>query len=271
MNKNRLAIMLLVVILISTTVAYGLNIDLPKPTREFYINDFANLINEEVEQNILKVNLNYEKTKEKPQIVVVTVNNMKGLDENTYAVKLFEEWEIGNKGYDNGLLLLLALEERRIKIEVGYGLEGAITDSRTGRILDEALDYLSEGDYSTGIENIFYNLAQEVNEEYGYDNEDIFDDIDINNSYDSSSNVGSLFRLILLIIVIIIINGLGGGRSRRRGNIFMPIILPRFTNFGSGTHRGGGFGNGGFGGGGFGGGSFGGGGRSGGGGAGRGF
>jgi len=271
-NKNRLAIMLAVVMILSTTIAYGLNIDLPKPTREFYINDFADLINEEVEYNIIKINLNYEKMQEKPQIVVVTVNNMQGLDENTYAVKLFEEWEIGNKGYDNGVLLLLALEERRIKIEVGYGLEGAITDSKSGRILDEALDYLSEGDYSTGLENIFYNLALVVNEEYGYDNEDIFGDIDVDNSYDdSSSDIGSLFRLILLIIVIIIINGLGGGRGRRRGSVFMPYIIPRFTNFGSGTHRGGGFGNGGFGGGGFGGGSFGGGGRSGGGGAGRGF
>lgn len=264
--------MLLVVLIITTTVAYGLNIDLPKPTREFYVNDFANLINERAEYNILNVNLNYEKTQEKPQIVVVTVNNMKGLDENTYAVKLFEEWKIGNKGYDNGVLLLLALEERRIKIEVGYGLEGAITDSKSGRILDEALDYLSEGDFSTGLENIFYNLAQEVNDEYGYSQEEIFGDIEVDNSYnDNSSNVGSLFRLILLIIVIIIINGGFGGRRRRRGSMFMPYIMPRFTNFGSGIHRGGGFGNGGFGGGGFGGGSFGGGGRSGGGGAGRGF
>ncbi|WP_322790758.1 TPM domain-containing protein [Sedimentibacter hydroxybenzoicus] len=270
MNKNRLAVMLTALLIITSTVAYGLNIDLPEPTREFYINDFAGLMNDESKNNILKINLNYENTEEKPQIVVVTVKSMQGLDENTYSVKLFEEWEIGNKGYDNGVLLLLALEERRIKIEVGYGLEGAITDSESGRILDESLDYLSEGDYSTGLENIFYNLAIEVNNEYGYNNEDIFGDIKVENPYEeSSSNYGSLFRLIALIVIIIIINGFGGGRGRRRRSVFMPYFMPRFTNFGSGTHIGGFGGR--SGGGGFGGGSFGGGGRSGGGGAGRGF
>jgi len=266
-NKNLLAVVLAVLLIITATSAYGLNINLPEPTKEFYINDYADLMNGESKDNILRVNLNYEKTKEKPQIVVVTVKNMQGLDENTYAVKLFEKWKIGNKGYDNGVLLLLAIEERRIKIEVGYGLEGAITDSESGRILDSSLDYLSKGDYSTGLENIFYNLAKEVNDEYGYDDKDIFGDIKVNNSYKTgSTDLGPLFKLILLIFVLIIINGGFGGGRRRRRSIFIPPIVPRFNNFGSGTNIGKGFGGGGFGGG-----SFGGGGRSGGGGAGRGF
>lgn len=276
MNRSRLALMLTVLLIITSTVAYGLNIDLPDPTREFYVNDFAGLMSEESKDNILKVNLNYENTVEKPQIAVVTVKNMQGMDENTYAVKLFEEWKIGNKDYDNGVLILLALEERRVKIEVGYGLEGAITDSKAGRIMDNSMDYLSEGDYSTGLENIFYSVAVEINNEYGYNNDDIFGDIDVENSYEESpSDYGALIRLIVLIIIIIIINSRGRGGRRGRRNVFMPYFLPRFTNFGSGTHRGGFGSSGGFGGrsggGSFGGGSFGGGGRSGGGGAGRGF
>ena len=271
MNKNRLAVMLAILMIITSNVAYGLNVDLPEPTREFYINDFAGVMDTESKDNILKVNLNYENTQERPQIVVVTVKNMQGIDENTYAVKLFEEWKIGNKGHDNGVLLLLALEERRIKIEVGYGLEGAITDSKSGRILDESLDYLSEGDYSTGLSNIFYNLAIEVNNEYGYNNDDIFGDIKVENHYEGSDSAdyGALLRLIVIIIIIIIINSRGRGGRRGRRNVFMPYVFPRFTNFGSGTHIGGFGGR--SGGGGFGGGSFGGGGRSGGGGAGRGF
>lgn len=258
--------MLAAILVLSGVFAYGQELKLPEPTKEFYVNDFADLINEEAENNIVQINLNYEKTKEKPQIVVATVKNLQGLDENKYAVELFEKWQIGNKEYDNGLLVLLSLEERRIKIEVGYGLEGAITDSEAGRILDDSVDYLSAGDYSTGLENIFYQLAETVNEEYGFDNEEIFNNVDVDiQPVRSSADAGSLGKLILLIIVIIIINGFGGGRGRgRRRGIFIPPII----------HGPGGFGGGGFGGsggGGFGGGSFGGGGSSGGGGAGRGF
>lgn len=244
-------------LLFTGIVAYGQDVTLPSPTTEFYVNDFADIIDSEAEANMVKINLNYENTDEKPQIVVATVQNLQGLDENKYAVDLFEQWEIGNKEYDNGVLILLSLEERRIKIEVGYGLEGAITDAEAGRILDESLDYLSSGDYSTGLENIFYRVAERVNEEYGYDDDVIFGDVDRGTVYSNSSDYGALFKLILLIVLIIIINGFGGGGRRgRRRNIFIPPII------GPG---GGGFG--GFGGGG----SFGGGGRSGGGGAGRGF
>jgi len=265
LKRNLLSIMLVVALIVSGAFAYGQELKLPEPTKEFYVNDFANLINEEAENNIIQINLNYENTKEQPQIVVATVKNLQGLDENKYAVELFEKWKIGNRDYDNGILVLLSLEERRIKIEVGYGLEGAITDSEAGRILDSSLDYLSEGDYSTGLENIFYQLAETVNEEYGFDNDEIFNNVDVDiQPVRSSTDVGSLFKLILLIIVIIIINGFGGGGRRGRRGYFIPPII----------HRPGGFGGGGFGGsggGGFGGGSFGGGGSSGGGGAGRGF
>lgn len=248
-----------VLILMTGTVIYGQDLKLPEPKTKFYVNDFAELINDDAEQNILKVNLNYEKTKERPQIVVATVKNLQGLDENKYAVELFEKWKIGNNEYNNGVLVLLSLEERRIKIEVGYGLEGAITDSESGRILDNSIDYLSRGDYSTGLENIFYQLAEKVNEEYGYSNDEIFGNMEAPKS-EQSSMTGELIKLILVIILILIINFGGGGRGRRRRNLFFPPII-------YGPGRGGGFGGGGFGGGG----SFGGGGRSGGGGAGRGF
>lgn len=264
MKKSLLSIMLVVILLITGTFAYGQSVKLPEHTKEFYVNDFADLIDEEAENNMIRVNLNYENTKEKPQIVIATVPNLQGLDESKYIVELFEKWEIGNKEYNNGLLVLLSLEERRIKIEVGYGLEGAITDSEAGRILDDSLDYLSEGDYSTGLESIFYQLAERVNDEYGYDSDVIFGNVDRSHVEErQSSDAGALGKLILMIIVIIIINGFGGGgRGRRRRSIFIPPII----------HGPGGFGGGGFGG--FGGGSsggFGGSGRSGGGGAGRGF
>lgn len=242
-----------------TTGSHAFAVTYPNPTTEFYVNDYANLINVDVENNILNVNKRYENTSEKPQIVVVTVPDMQGIDEYDYSVGLFENWKIGNDEYDNGVLILLALEERRIKIEVGYGLEGAITDAEAGRILDASTDYLSNGDYSSGINNIFINVASRVNEEYNYNNDEIFSSINTDVKQNAPANIASYGRLIMLILLLIIIGGGRGGR-RRRGFFIWPFL------------GGGGFGgSSGYGGGGFGGGGFGGGGSSGGGGAGRGF
>lgn len=248
-----------ILVIAAITGSHVFAVTYPNPSTEFYVNDLANLINVDVENNILNVNKNYENTSEKPQIVVVTVPDMQGLDEYAYSVGLFENWKIGNDEFDNGVLILLALEERRIKIEVGYGLEGVITDAEAGRILDAATDYLSNGDYSSGINQIFINVASRVNEEYGYDNDEIFSGISTD-VQQNTANAASYGKLIMLILLLIIIGGGRGGR-RRRGFFIWPFLGGGGFGGGSGGHGGGGFGGGGFGGGG----------SSGGGGAGRGF
>lgn len=259
MKKLFLPHLLCFILVTAITGSHAFAVTYPNPTTEIYVNDYANLINVDVENNILNVNKRYENTSEKPQIVVVTVPDMQGIDEYDYSVGLFENWKIGNDEYDNGVLILLALEERRIKIEVGYGLEGVITDAEAGRILDAATDYLSNGDYSSGINNIFINVASRVNEEYNYNNDEIFSSINTDVKQNAPANIASYGRLIMLILLLIIIGGGRGGR-RRRGFFIWPFL------------GGGGFGgSSGYGGGGFGGGGFGGGGSSGGGGAGRGF
>ena len=71
------------------------------------------------------------------QIVVVTVQNLEGQSLEEYATELFRNYGIGDKEKNNGVLLLCAYEERQFRIEVGYGLEGTLTDGKTGRIQDE--------------------------------------------------------------------------------------------------------------------------------------
>lgn len=258
MRKRIFTSALIVLILFTNLVAYG-DVVMPEPTKIFYINDFADVIDENVEASITNVNLNYEKTTQKPQIVVATVQNMQGLDENSYATELFEKWGIGNKEYNNGVLILLAIDERKIKIETGYGLEGAIPDSVAGRILDSSTSYLSDGDYSKGIENIYFQIAKEVNKEYNFDDNVIFENMNVDiNEQTSNQNqvrVYSLIKPILIIILLLIFGGFRGGPGRRRRRSF--YIPPSIFR------GGGGFGGGG--------GGFGGGGSSGGGGAGRGF
>ena len=86
------------------------------------------------------------------QLAVVAVKSLQGGEIKDFAVKLFEQWGIGEKGKDNGVLLLAAIEDRAMWIEVGYGLEGALNDAKCGRIRDEWIfPRFKEGDYAQGL------------------------------------------------------------------------------------------------------------------------
>jgi uncharacterized protein len=241
------------------------DVAMPVPTNEFYVGDFAGLLSSEAESLIIGTNLNYEKTEERPQVVVVTVQNFGGLDVDAYAVKLFEEWKIGNSKYDNGVLLLLGVDERRVRIEVGYGLEGAIPDGTVGEILDTVTGDLSGGNYSEGLTKAFYLIAQEVNQEYNFDDNQIFGDQANINIQRSPSGTGQnngvavppIFKGfgILFILLLLWLD------YRFLGGFFLGLLMRSFLYGGRGGRGGGG----GFGG------SSGGGGRSGGGGGSRGF
>ncbi|WP_432664322.1 TPM domain-containing protein [Wukongibacter baidiensis] len=261
-KRNAWSVFILIAILLCPVFAFA-QPELPEPTREFYVADYARVLSQDVKNIIISVNKNYEKTEESPQLVVATVPNMQGMDIVDYSVRLFEKWEIGKKKYDNGILLLLSTEERRVRIEVGYGLEGAITDSKAGDILDNVLPQLSEENYSEGLLNAFYQIVQEVNSEYGYDDSTIMQNFQEYN-FTPSTNRNTrtpLFTVRRIIIAIGVIFLIWFDSRFLGGFIFRTILWMLF--FGRGGGRGGG--------GGYGGGSFGGGGSSGGGGADRGF
>ncbi|KXG74276.1 TPM domain-containing protein [Thermotalea metallivorans] len=256
---------LCIIFLVNGSVVFG-DVVFPSPTRAFYVGDFAGILSDEVENFVIHTNRNYEKTEEKPQVVVVTVPSLQGLDVESYAVRLFEQWKIGNQKYDNGVLLLLALEDRKVRIEVGYGLEGAIPDGLAGEILDTVKGDLSDGNYSEGLKYAFYLISQAVNREYNFEDRGIFGEgYDPNmekplQSYDDEGGVTlpPIFKIagILLILLLLWMD------YYFLGGFFTGLLLRGFFHGGRGGRGGGG---------GFGGGSSGGGGRSGGGGSSRGF
>lgn len=198
---------LIVALLIIFTGIVQAEVDLPKHMEEFYVNDFANILSNEVKENIIEKNLWYENTEVQPQIVVATVQNLSGLDIETFAVELFEKWKIGNEYYDNGVLILISLEEQKIRIEVGYGLEGAIVDAEAGRIIDSGLKDFVEGNYDLAVRTIFFGIVDELDEEYG---ESGFEE---GKTQKSSSKLVELFMelpltakiVIILIITILIV------------------------------------------------------------------
>lgn len=105
------------------------------PNYAGYVNDFANVLDPGTKQQIEAICVSLEAAT-RSELAVVTVKTTAPLDSKSYAVKLFEKWKIGKKGLDNGLLFLLASDDRRVEIEVSYGLEGIINDAKAGEILD---------------------------------------------------------------------------------------------------------------------------------------
>ncbi len=151
MKKYNIILMLLFIAL-SLSINYKVSA-LVEPTNEFYVNDYANILSEETENYILNNSVKLASAT-KAQIVVVTVKNLEGQDIETYATNLFRKFGIGDEKKNNGLLILLALEERDIRIEVGYGLEGIVTDGLSGRYLDDYfVPYLKEDKWDEGIKN----------------------------------------------------------------------------------------------------------------------
>jgi len=121
------------------------------PQPQGYVSDFAGLLSASG-KNRLETQLSSVEKETGAEIAVVTVKSLDGMSIEDYASRLFEKWGIGKKDKDNGVLFLTASDERKVRIEVGYGLEAIITDARAGRILDnEVLPAYKRGDYEAGI------------------------------------------------------------------------------------------------------------------------
>lgn len=239
---------ILCISLLTITVAAAV---IPKPKDNFFVNDFADVISAADEQ---KMQAQGEELYKKcgAQVVVATVKTLDGSDIESYSLEMARSWKIGSDENDDGILLLLAVEERKVRIEVGYGLEGALPDSKTGRILDTyGIEHFKKDDFSTGLTAVYNSLANEVCIEKGIEPDENYKGVSEDNTTVSDNIV---MLIILSFIVFCFIIPLFG--KRRRGVFFFP---PHGGGFGGSGGFSGGSSGGGFSGGG---GSFGGGGSS---------
>lgn len=226
--------------------------------------DDANIIPPEIETQ-LDTKLAALEQQSQRQLVVVTLPSLQGYDIADYGYRLGRQWGIGSKERNDGAMLIVAPNERKVRIEAGYGLEPVLTDGMSFLIINnEILPRFKAGDLPGGIvagtDGIIRQLTLPEEEARALAAK-------ANSEKKQASTDGEMFGLIiwgiifLLFFVLPIIRGARGGRAYRRGG--SPVIL--FPGGGFGGGGGGRFGGGGFGGGGFsgGGGSFGGGGASG--------
>ena len=132
-----------------------------------FVNDHANVLSPSVKSQITAL-IQELKDRTGAEIAVVTVNTTSPLTIEQFAVELFQKWGIGQKGKDNGVLVLLAARDRKVRIEVGYGLEGAVTDLKSKLIIDQLMvPAFKQGNYDLGVAQGVVMLAKLVSAEYG--------------------------------------------------------------------------------------------------------
>ncbi len=151
MKKILILALLLFQLIVAGIASAAPNIPARPTGTNYYVLDQANIISSADEQRIYNFAKAIE-NKTTAQIAVLTVKSLDGYSIDDYALAVLRSWGIGQKEQNNGVLILVAPNERRSRIEVGYGLEGVLTDGRTGRIQDTyMLPFFRRGNYSTGI------------------------------------------------------------------------------------------------------------------------
>lgn len=202
-----------------------------------YVNDFAGVMDATTVTKLNALGLEVE-TKTKAQIAVVTIKSLDGETVEQFAVDLFKAWGVGGKQDNRGVLILLAVSDRKYRVEVGYGLEPILPDGKVGGFAREMVPDLRAGNYGGGVALVTNRVAQTIAEDAGVK---LAGGMTIPRR--ARKNTGIPPWLILLIFILFpvlgsILRALGLVRPRRRG-------------YWGGGGFGGGFGGGGFGGGGF--------------------
>lgn len=227
------------------------------------VNDYTNTLSAEQVAQLERKLVAFDDSTSN-QIAVVIMKSVGDYDINEYALELGRKWGVGGKSKNNGVVLLIALGDRKLSIQTGYGLEGALPDVYTKQIIENNIKpYFKEGNYYAGIDAGTNSIISLIKGEYKNTNPK-------SKSVGGKGSAGFIVLIIIIIIFFLIRKGGGGGSQVIGGRgvadaFFWSMLLGGGRNSG-GSGWGGGFGGGDSGGGGFGGfggGSFGGGGSSG--------
>ena len=146
-RKGKNFYLLLIFVLLLPFPAYGLDV----PRLQGYVNDYAGMISPSVKSRIEEELRAFEQS-DSTQIVILTIPSLEGENLEEFSIKVGETWKIGQQGEDNGILFIVSNQERRIRIEVGRGLEGNLTDLMAGRIIDQVISpRFKQGDFDGGF------------------------------------------------------------------------------------------------------------------------
>ena len=257
MRKCSLALSLLLLACSSILLAERVQ-DLPKPTN--YVSDFAGVLSPETQASLNALCAQVDRQAH-AQIAVVTIKSLDGQPIENFATELEDKWKVGKKGTDRGLLLIFAPNDRKYRIEVGYGLEGILPDGRVGDIGRLMVPYLRQNNYDAAVTLAVRQIAGVIAADAGVTLNTGPRRVTAPQAQPLTLGQMALLGIVLLLVVLFL--------ARFGGSGLLGFLIGMFMGGGGGGGWGGRGGGGGFGGGdgggfgGFGGGSSGGGGASG--------
>jgi len=165
-----------------------------------YVNDYANILSIETKAKLMALSTEIE-NKTTSQLAVLTIDTTSPLGIETYAVKIFEKWGIGQKQRNNGVLILVAVKDRAVRIEVGYGLEGAIPDALAKNIIEKSMvPFFKNGDYNAGVLHGAAVVSKLIAGEYNVEISELE-----NIKIATFSKKPSIFDFLFIIFVIIMV------------------------------------------------------------------
>ncbi len=205
-----------------------------------HVNDQAGLLSPAAKQKLEQQLTNYE-AKTRQQFVLLTVQSLEGDALEDFSIRVVEKWQLGQKGKDDGLLLLIVPGDRKLRIEVGYGLEGDVTDAFSARVIRNVLTpALRAGQPEQGILQAFELLMQKASGQV-VDSRKVAPKAGERKTSSPFALVALLFFLLPVLLPLLLSRG---GRSRRGGTGLLIGGLGGFGG-GGGFRGGGGFGGGG--------------------------
>nr|WP_225220941.1 TPM domain-containing protein [Bacillus norwichensis] len=236
MRRALLSLPILVFFFFSITGFKAAAANIPDPVGDIYVQDFAHVLSDN-EKNELTELGKYLDDHTQAQIAVLTINSLENEAVEEYALEAFRQYGLGDAEKDNGVLLLLAPKEHKIRVEVGYGLEGALPDGKVGRILDSyAIPYLEQDEINLAITNTYKQLFNEVSKEYSLDKQADAEGVEYSQTESLSPLSVLIFILIFAGIIFMDFRFLGGAFT-----LSLLRMLAAILNRGGG---GGGFGGG---------------------------
>ena len=205
---------------------------IPKPTNLKYLNDYVGVVTEPYQEKILGLGRELE-LKTSAQATIVIINSTNGIPIENYSLELFRGWGIGQKDKNNGLLILIALNDSTWRVEVGKGLEGAVPDALSNRIMESlAKPSFIDGNYSEGLLKSYSAFCDAIAKEYNVTLDKSLH-ISVPNYKTSSSSRGLTIPSILIVILFLLDIIFNGGRI---SSSLLQIIF--WSNIGRGGHGG---------------------------------
>lgn len=221
MNKRRLlrrlaAVALALLAAAAMTLPGAAKSAYPEPTDRFFVNDYAGILSDEQAQTVYEAGVKLYRACQ-AQVVLVTVQNTGGQVLEEFSLGLAREWQLGDADKNNGLLLLFTTDGPHSRIEVGSGLEGAIPDSKAGRILDTYLvpEYDAPDRWGDGLTETYKALLNQVYAEYGLTEEEYPLSEELPEEDDDAAQLALLVPILVVAVLILLRARTGhwGGRG----------------------------------------------------------